>query len=181
MTIDHHQFLEHKPGFFDSLRNIYILTLFIFMFAVFRMATANSIITSVVPPVTDLSTQERRAVPRRRAQRRMIYGFTFSHEELVEWGQQHFGNTDDKEVLRHYVSRSMRPLFTRCYRLWRRTTRHIVTYYNGPRRHEEDWCLALADNISCDTATPPPRELIDKIKEVLEITRGPEWHRFYGD
>ena len=111
----------------------------------------------------------------------MIYGFTFSHKELVEWGQQHFGDMDDKEVLRHYVSRSMGPLFTRCYRLWRRTTRHIVTYYNGPRRHEEDWCLALADNISCDTATPPPRELIDKIKEVLEITRGPEWHRFYGD
>lgn len=74
----------------------------------------------------------------------------------------------------------MGPLFTRCYHLWRRTTRHIVTYYSGPRRHEEDWCLTLADNISRDTSTPPPRELIDKIKEALEITRDPEWHRRIG-
>lgn len=152
------------------------------MLAVFGMATTSSTTTSIIPPVmADSSTHQRRVVPRRRVQRRMIYGFTFSHEELVDWGQQHFGNTNDKEVLRHYVSRSMGPLFTRCYRLWRRTTRHIVTYYSGPRRHEEDWCITLADNISCDTATPPPRELIDKIKEALEIARDPEWHLFYGD
>jgi hypothetical protein len=149
-----------------------------FMFAVFGMATTNSITTSIVPPAADSSVQQRRVMPKRRAQQRKIYGFTFSHKELVEWGQQHFGDTDDKEVLRHYVRRSMGPLLSPHRR---RTTGHIVTYYSGPRRHEEDWCLTLADNISRDTATPPSRELIDKIKEALEITRDPEWHRFYGD
>ena len=166
----------------NSLRIICIsLILFISMFAVFGMTTTASTTTSVAQPAAVSSTQQRRAAPKRRPQRRMIYGFTFSHEELVEWGRQHFGDSDDKEVLRHYVRKSMGPLFTRCYRLWRRTTRHIVTYYSGPRRDDEDWCLSLADNISCETATPPSRELIDKIKEALEITRDPEWHRFYGD
>ncbi|EDR01651.1 uncharacterized protein LACBIDRAFT_310607 [Laccaria bicolor S238N-H82] len=150
-----------------------------FVFAVFGMA--NSTTTSIVLPAPDSSIQQRQVVPKRHVLRRMIYGFTFSHKELVEWGQQHFGETDDKEVLRQYVRRSMGPLFTRCYCLWRRTTRHIVTYHSGPRRHEEDWCLTLADNISRDTAMPPAKEVIDKIKEALEITRDPEWHRFYGD
>ena len=135
--------------------------------------------TSAVPSAADSSMQ--RVASKRRSQRRMIYGFTFSYEELVEWGQQHFGETDDEEELQHYVRKSMGPLFARCYRLWRRTTKHIVTYYSGSRRHDEDWCLCLADNITRDTATPPPQELIDKIKEALEITRNPEWHRFYGD
>ena len=154
---------------------------FIFTFAAFEMATTSSTTTSAVPSAADSSMQQRRVAPKRRAQRRMIYGFTFSYEELVEWGQQHFGETDDEEKLQHYVRKSMGPLFARCYRLWRRTTKHIVTYYSGSRRDDEDWCLCLADNISRDTATPPPQELIDKIKEALEITRDPEWHRFYGD
>ena len=153
--------------------------LFIFTFAAFEMATTSPTTTSAVPSAADSSMQ--RVASKRRSQRRMIYGFTFSYEELVEWGQQHFGETDDEEELRHYVRKSMGPLFARCYRLWRRTTKHIVTYYSGSRRHDEDWCLCLADNITRDTATPPPQELIDKIKEALEITRNPEWHRFYGD
>jgi hypothetical protein len=47
----------------------------------------------------------------------------------------------------------MGPLFTRCYHLWQRTTRHIIMYYSGPHLHEENWCLTLAYNISCDTAS----------------------------
>ena len=157
-----------------------VVTVFIISRPIIWMATTSSSTTSVVPPAADSSMQKRRVVRKRRPQR-MIYGFTFSHEELVEWGRQHFGDSDDKKVSWHYVRRAMGPLFTRCYRLWRRTTTHIVTYYNGPRRDDEDWCLSLADNISCDTATPPSRELIDKMKEVLEISRDPEWHRFDGD
>ena len=75
----------------------------------------------------------------------------------------------------------MGPLYYRCYHIWRRTTKHFVAYYTGPRRHEEDLCLTLVDNISRDAAEPPPREIIDKIKQVLDLTRDPEWHVFYGD
>ena len=126
-------------------------------------------------PVAGSSIQKQRRTPR------MIYGFTFSHDELVEWGMQHFG--EDDKVMQHYLraGRAMGPLFTRCSHLWYRTTKHIVRYYSGPRWGDEDWCLALADNISPDTATPPPRELIDKIKEALEITQDPEWHHFGGN
>ncbi|KAH8987806.1 hypothetical protein EDB92DRAFT_1935969 [Lactarius akahatsu] len=138
-------------------------------------ATGPGSTTPIDPPVADSSVQQR-VVRKRRAQKRMIYGFTFSHKELVEWGKQHVGDTDDKES-----GRSMGPLYTRCLRLWHRTTVHMVTYYSGPRRHQSDWCLTLADNISPDTATPPPREVIDEIKEALEITRDPEWHLFGGD
>jgi hypothetical protein len=42
------------------------------------------------------------------------------------------------------------------------------------------WSLTLADNISSNTVTPPPREIIDKMKEAL-IMRDPQWHRFNGD
>jgi hypothetical protein len=70
---------------------------------------------------------------------------------------------------------------TSVHHIWRRTTKHLVTYLAGPRRHEEDWCLTLADNISRDTATPPPREIIDKIKKVLDLNTDPEWHVFHGD
>ncbi len=157
-----------------------IVSVFV-LFVVFGMATTSSTTTSIVPPVADSSIQQRRVVPKRRAQPRMIYGFTFSHKQLVEWGKQHYGDTEDEDLLRHYVWRSMGPLFTRCHHLWRRTTVHVVKYYSGPRRYHEDWCLTLADNISPDTATPPPRELIDKIKEALETTREPEWHLFGGE
>ncbi|KAF8805515.1 hypothetical protein BYT27DRAFT_7192612 [Phlegmacium glaucopus] len=140
--------------------------------------------TTIVPPAADSTSRRTRGVPvpTRRSHQRMIYGFTFSSEELVDWGQQHFDNVEDNEqASERYIRKSMGPLFTRCFRLWRRTTKHFVTYSRGPRRHEEDWCLTLADNISRDTATPPPREVIDNIKNALEITRDPAWHRFYGD
>jgi hypothetical protein len=106
--------------------------------------------------VAGSSTQQQQVVPKRRAQPRMIYGFTFSHDELVEWGIQHFG--EDDKAMQHFLRacRAMGPLFTRCYHLWRQTTRNTVTYYSGPRRGEEDWCLTLADNISLDTVTPLP-------------------------
>lgn len=149
------------------------------MFSVFGMATTNS--PAVAQPATDSSKPQSRAVSKRRRPRRQIYGFTFSPDQLEDWGRQHFGDTDDEEVLERYLRKSMGPLYYRCYHLWRRTTKHFVTYYTGPRRNEEDWCLTLADNISRDTATPPPREIIDKIKEVLDLTRDPEWHVFYGD
>jgi len=132
--------------------------------------------TSIAPPVANSSRQRRH---KRHSQKRMIYGFIFSHEEMVDWGRQHFGETDNKDVLWGYVRRSMGPLFDRCHALWRRTTSHIVT---GPRRDDAvKWCLCLADNISSATKTPPPREIINQIKEALEITQEPEWHRFDGD
>ncbi|KAI9428932.1 hypothetical protein H4582DRAFT_411351 [Lactarius indigo] len=152
------------------------LVLSVFVFAVFGMAATGPGSTTVA----DSSVQQR-VMRKRRAQQRKIHGFNFSCTELVEWGKQHFDDTDDKDELQHYIRRSMGPLFTRCYHLWRRTTTRFVTYYSGPRRHHLDWCLTLADNISPDTATPPPREIIDKIKEALEITRDPEWHLFCGD
>ncbi|KAH9171391.1 hypothetical protein EDB89DRAFT_2243567 [Lactarius sanguifluus] len=156
------------------------LILFVFVFAVFGMAaTGPGSTTPIDPPVADSSVQQR--VVRKRRQKRMVYGFTFSHKELVEWGKQNLG-MDEEELSRDYnIRRSMRALFTRCHPLWHRTTIHFVTYYSGPHRHHADWCLTLADNISPDTATPPPREVIDEIKEALEITRDPEWHLFGGD
>ena len=55
--------------------------------------------------------------PKRRAKYRMIYGFTFSTDELEEWGRKQFGETDDKEVLESYLPRSMGPLYLRTRRL----------------------------------------------------------------
>ena len=135
-----------------------------------------------VPLVAESSVRQQQVMPKtRRRAPRMIYGFTFSHDELVEWGIRHYGK-DDK-VMQHYLraGRAMGPLFTRCYRLWPRTTKQIVRYYSGPRRGDVNWCLSLADTISHDTAMPPPREIINEIKEALETTQDPEWHRFDGD
>jgi hypothetical protein len=127
------------------------------------------------------STEQRRSVAKRRTFKRMIYGFAFSPDELEEWGRQQYGDTDDEKVLLNYISRSMGPLFRDCYRLWRRTSTHFVTYYTGPRRHESDWCITFADNISPDTATLPSREIIDRMKEILQIEKEPQWYRFYSD
>jgi len=146
------------------------------------MASSGSTIASKVTPVVpEVSAKQNGGRPTRHKKQRMIYGFTFSTDELEEWGKRRFGDTDDEGVLESYIRRSMGPLFTRCYRLWRRTTKHFVTYRSGPRRYESDWCLTLADNISPDTMTPPPRDIIDKIKEDLQLTRDPQWHRFNGD
>ncbi|KAF8811526.1 hypothetical protein BYT27DRAFT_7183901 [Phlegmacium glaucopus] len=148
------------------------------------MAT-KSVSSNITPAIATLaagsSTKQCRSVPKRRTFKRMIYGFAFSTDELEEWGRQRFGDTDDEKVLEGYISKSMGPLFTGCYRLWRRTSMHFVTYNAGPRRHESDWCLTFADNLSPDTATPPPREIIDKMKENLRIEQEPQWYRFHGD
>ena len=148
------------------------------------MAT-ESVSSNIIPittPVADSSTNQRRSVAyKRRTFKRMIYGFAFSTDELEEWGRQRFGDTDDEEVLLSYISKSMGPLFSGCYRLWRRTSTHFVTYNKGSRRHESDWCLTFADNLSPDTAIPPSREVIDKMKENLRIEKEPQWYRFYGD
>ena len=111
----------------------------------------------------------------------MIYGFAFSTDDLEEWSKQRFGDTDDEKMLEIYLSKAMGPLYCRCRRLWRRTTKHFVTYEHGPRSQESDWCLTLADNISPDTATPPPQEIIDQIKEDLYLSREPQWYPFNGD
>jgi hypothetical protein len=139
-----------------------------------------SIVDNVAKLALDPSAKQH-TIPKGRAKHRMIYGFTFSTDELEEWGRQQFGSTDDEKVLESYLVRSMGPLYIRSRHLWKRTTKHFVTYKRGPRRHESDWCLTLADNISSDTVTPPPREIIDKMKEALQITRDPQWHRFDGD
>ena len=139
---------------------------------------------SIVNEVAKLALAEQNTLPKRpkrRAKRRMIYGFTFSTDELKEWGRQQFGETDDEKVLRNYIARSMGPLYIRTRRLWKRTTKHFVSYNRGPRRYESDWCLTLADNISSDTVLPPSSEIIQRMKEVLQITRDPQWHRFDGD
>ena len=132
----------------------------------------------IATPAVDSSTKLHR---KRYMFKRMIYGFAFSTDELEEWGRQRFGDTDDEKILLGYISKSMGPLFTGCYRLWRRTSMHFVTYNTGPRRHESDWCLTFAVNLSPDTATPPPREIIDKMKENLRIVQEPQWYRFHGD
>ena len=80
---------------------------------------------------------------------------------------------------RTYVALSF--LFNGCYHLWRRTSVHFVVCNSGPRHHESDFCLTLEDNLSSDTATLPPREIIDKMKENLLIEKDPQWYRFYGD
>ena len=138
-------------------------------------------ITPIAVPAADSSTKQRRSVTKRRPFKRMIYGFAFSPDELEEWGRQKFGDTDDENVLMSYIGKSIGPLFRGCYRLWPRTSKHFVTYYSGPRRDESDWCITFADNISRDTATPPPREIIDRMKENLRIEKDPQWYLFYGD
>jgi hypothetical protein len=144
-------------------------------------SVSSNIIPDIATPAADSSTKQRRSVPKRRTFKRMIYGFAFSADELEEWGRQRFGDTDDKKVLEGYISKSMGPLFTGCYRLWRRTSMHLVTCNTGPRRHESDLCLTFADNLSPDTATPPPREIINRMKESLRIEQEPQWYRFHGD
>ena len=137
--------------------------------------------TPIATPAADSSTKQRRSVAKRRAYKRMIYGLAFSLEELMEWGRQRFGDTDDEKVLENYISKSTSFLFRGCYRLWRRTSMHFVAYNKGPRRHESDLCLTFTDNISLDTAAAPPREIIDNMKENLCIEKEPRWYEFYGD
>ena len=142
--------------------------------------SVSSSITPIATPAADLSTNQRRSVAKRRPFKRMIYGFAFSTDDLEAWGRQQFGDSDN-EVLLNHISKSMGHLFRGCYRLWRRTSKHFVTYYSGPCRHESDWCITFADNISPDTASLPPRDIIDRMKENLRIEKEPQWYRFYGD
>ena len=142
---------------------------------------SNDIAPDIATSALESSTKQRRSVPKKRMFRRMIYGFAFSTDELEEWGRQRFGDTDDEKVPESYMRKSISPLFNGCYRLWRRTSMHFVTHYRGSREHESDWCLTFADNISPDTATPPPSEIIDRMKENLRIKKDPQWYRFYGD
>ena len=144
-------------------------------------SVSSDISSDIATPAPESSTKQRRSVPKRRTFKRMIYGFAFSTDELEEWGRKRFGDTDDEKILESYMRKSISPLFNGCYRLWRRTSMHFVTYNKGPRRHESDWCLTFADNISPDTATLPPREIIDRMKEDLHIEKEPQWYRFYGD
>ena len=144
--------------------------------------SVSSDITPIATSGADSSTKQRKSVPKRRPfTKRMIYGFALSTDELEEWGRQQFGDTDDEKVLLGYINKSIGPLFDGCYGLWRRTSMHFITYSTGPRRHESDMCLTFADNISPDTATLPPRAVIDKMKENLRIEKEPQWYRFYGD
>ena len=138
-------------------------------------------IAPAATPAADSSTKQRRSVTKRRTFKRMIYGFALSPDELEDWGRMRFGDTDDVKVLEGYIYKSTSQLFDGCYRLWRRTSMQFVTYYSGPRRHESDLCLTFADNISPDTATPPPEEIVNKMKENLRLEKNPQWYRFYGN
>ena len=115
------------------------------LFAALGMATTSS---PAAQPVADFSKPQSRGVSKKCRPQRMIYGFTFSPDQLEDWGRQHFGDTDDEKVLERYIKKSMGRLYYPCYHRWRRTTKHFVTYYTGPRRHEEDWCRRV--EIECN-------------------------------
>ena len=126
----------------------------------------SSNITPIMTAAAESSKVQRRSVAKRPTFKRMIYIFAFS---------------DDEEDLLNYIDRSMGRLFRSCYRLGHRTSRHFVTHYSGPRRHESDWCITLADNLSSDAVKPPLSEIIDRMKENLRIKKDPQYYRFYGD
>ena len=142
---------------------------------------ATTTVSSIITPIpfatsaADSSAKQRRSVVKRRTFQRKIYGFVLFKDELEEWGRQQFGHTDDEEVLEEYLGKTISRLFRGCYRLWRRTTmRFVACHKTGPHRHETDFCLSLADNISQDTATPPSREIIDMMKKNLHIEKDPK-------
>ena len=139
------------------------------------------IATSAADSPTKQRRKQRRTVAKRHIFKRKIYGFVLFKEDLDAWGRQQFGDTDDEKVLKGYISKTISLLFNGSYRLWRRTSMHMVTCNTGPRRHESDFCLTLADNLSSDTATLPSREIIEKMKENLRIEKDPQWYRFDGD
>ena len=64
--------------------------------------SVSSSITPIATPAADLSTNQRRSVPKRRPFKRMIYGFAFSTDDLEVWGRQQFGDSDDEKVLSTY-------------------------------------------------------------------------------
>ena len=147
--------------------------------------SVSSDMTPIATSATDSPTKQRRKQRRTVAKthifKRKIYGFVLFKEDLDAWGRQQFGDTDDEKVLKGYISKTISLLFNGSYRLWRRTSMHMVSCNTGPRRHESDFCLTLVDNLSSDTASLPSREIIEKMKENLRIEKDPQWYRFDGD
>lgn len=87
----------------------------------------------VAPDIATIAVDSSTKLHRKRYMfKRMIYGFAFSTDELEEWGRQRFGDTDDEKILLGYISKSMGPLFTGCYRLWRRTSNALCCLQHGP-------------------------------------------------
>ena len=125
--------------------------------------------------------KQRRNVAKRHTFKRRIYGFVLFKEDLDAWGRQQFGDTDDEEVLDGYLNKTLSLLCNGCHRLWRRTDVHFVSCNTGAPRHETDFCLTLADNLSPDTATIPPREIIEMMKKNLRIEKDPQWYRYDGN
>ena len=168
-----------------SFSSLYLyLTLIVFQLVEMQSTSVSSNITPsrVATSAADSSTKQRRSVVKKRTTfKRKIYGFVLFQDELEEWGRQQFGYTDDEKVLESYINKTISYLFRGSYRLWRRTSIHFVSCNTGPHRHESDFCLTLADNLSSDTATLPPREVIDMIKKNLRIEKDPQWYRFDGD
>lgn len=60
------------------------------------------------------------------------------------------------------------------------TDLRVLCCHTGANRHEMHFRLTLADNLSSDTATPPPGEIIDRMKNP-RIEKDPQRYQFYGD
>lgn len=128
------------------------------------------------------------AVRQREVRRsRKVYGFVWSPEELHDIGTQEFLSIaatkgPDDPMHERIANGETDPMATgfgmlllhaRARRAWKATTKHTVVSPAFPG--DFSFCLAVADNKSRATVTPPPKEDIERLKTALGVDQEPEW------
>jgi hypothetical protein len=105
--------------------------------------------------------------------RHMMYGFVIEHGWARERGCAKFGPATTDHELRSRGGRFTKTLASSCTRVWRRTRLRAATTNNGLVLNG----ISLAENTSSDAMSLPPREVIDRIKAVLETEEEPSWFK----
>jgi hypothetical protein len=102
-----------------------------------------------------------------------MYGFIIEHDWARERGCAMFGPATTDHELRSRGSRFTMTLASACTRVWKRTRLRAAATNGGLLFN----AISLAENTSSNAMSLPPREVIVKIKSILETEAEPGWYK----
>ena len=104
----------------------------------------------------------------------MVYGFMWTDEDLVQWGEHRYSAGDNGRRNRdNYLTYAAMLLVFEARNIWSRAEAYPVA--SETDRYDTDYCIVLAENTSKDAMTTPPQDVIDKLKVALGVTQDPKW------
>jgi hypothetical protein len=109
----------------------------------------------------------------RKRQKHMVYGYAIEYNVALEHGSDMYGPASSEHEEDMRVTGYVNAMKTECKRHWC-ATGHCAVYVGQVLTT----CITFAGNMSQADMELPPQEVIEKLRDVLQMDEGPQWFQF---